>query len=107
MNLKLQKPVSITDRFTLQFNKSVLGVGEEFLDSDFLVINDDTTLRLRSNSALSSVQVYDVLGRKLIDVTPNLTEYTLGTDHIARGTVLIINAVLENGAEVSKKAIRY
>lgn len=96
-----------TDRFTLQFNKSVLGVNEEVLDNDFLVINDNGTLRLRSNSSLTDVKVYDMLGRKLIDVQPNVRDYPLETGHISRGTVLIINAVLENGAKASKKSIRY
>ncbi|MDJ0645580.1 MAG: choice-of-anchor D domain-containing protein [Flavobacteriaceae bacterium] len=95
------------DRFTLQFNKSVLSIDDEALNNDFLVINENSTLRLRSNSALTNVKVYDLLGRTLIDTKPNLTDYTLETDNIAKGTVLIINAILENGAEVSKKAIKY
>ena len=98
---------SYTDRFILQFNKSVLSIDDETLESDFLVINDNGTLRLRSKSVLKDVKVYDILGRKLIDAQPNLNEYPLETSGIARGTVLIIKAVLENGAEVSKKSIRY
>ncbi len=96
-----------TDRFTLQFNKSVLSVDDELLDNNFLVINDNGTLRLRSNSLLMDVEVFDLLGRKLIDVQPNQREYPLETSSIAQGTVLVIKATLENGAEISKKAIRY
>ena len=96
-----------TERFTLQFNNTVLGVDDELLADNFLVVNDNGTMRVRSASLLKEIKVYDVLGRKLIDVEPNVTDYPLETSSIAKGTVLIINAVLENGAEVSKKAIRY
>ena len=71
------------------------------------MINDNGALRLRSNNLLTDVEVFDLLGRKLIDVQPNQREYPLETAGIAQGTVLIIKATLENGAEISKKAIRY
>ena len=98
---------SFSDRFTLQFNKSVLGVGDEDLNNNFIVINEDNTLRIRSNNQIKEIKVYDMLGRLLLENKPNESDFYLNTQSISKGTVLILNAVLENGAEVSKKAIKY
>ena len=95
------------DRFTLQFTKSTLGVGDLELDNDFVVINEDNGLRLRSNSVITNIKVYDITGRLLVDDKPNNNEYNINTQKIGQGTVLILNATFDNGAVVSKKAIRY
>ncbi len=95
------------DRFTLQFTKSTLGVGDLELDNNFVVINEDNGLRLRSNSVITNIKVYDITGRLLVDDKPNDNEYNINTQKIGQGTVLILNATFDNGAVVSKKAIRY
>ncbi len=48
-----------------------------------------------------------MMGRLLIDKNPNESEFTISTHNIRKGTVLILNATFDNGAEVSKKAIKY
>lgn len=98
---------SFSDRFTLQFNKSVLGVEGEELNNNFIVFSEDGELRIRSNNEIKQLKVYDMLGRLLIDNKPNQSDFYLNTQNIAKGTVLVLNAVLENGAELSKKAIKY
>jgi len=95
------------DRFTLQFNKSTLGVDDLELSNDFVVINEENTLRLKSNTVITDIKVYDILGRLLIDTEPNDSEFEINTQAIRKGTVLILNATFDNGAEVSKKAIKY
>ncbi|MDX5584327.1 MAG: hypothetical protein QNK20_05270, partial [Aureibaculum sp.] len=95
------------DRFTLQFTKSTLGIDELALDNNFVVINEENSLRLRSNTVITNIKVYDITGRLLVDDKPNNNEFSINTHKIGQGTVLILNATFENGAEVSKKAIKY
>jgi hypothetical protein len=95
------------NRFTLQFNKSVLGVDDLELNNNFVVINEENALRLKSSTVITNIKVYDMTGRLLIDKKPNDSEFTLATSAIRKGTVLILNATFDNGAEVSKKAIKY
>ena len=99
---------NFTDRFTLQFTKSTLGVGDLELDGNsFVIINEESSFRLKSNTEIKRLKVYDMMGRLLIDKNPNESEFTISTHNIRKGTVLILNATFDNGAEVSKKAIKY
>jgi len=87
--------------------KSVLGVEDFKLNNDFVVLNEDNALRIKSSTAISSIQVFDVMGRLLIDSKPNQSEFVIDNANIKKGTVLILNATFENGSKVSKKAIKY
>jgi hypothetical protein len=95
------------DRFNLQFTKTTLGVDDLLIKNNFIVINKENAIQLRSNEVIKKLMVYDLMGRLLIDAKPNNSEYSINTVNIRKGTVLLINASFENGASVSKKAIRY
>lgn len=96
------------NRFTLQFTKATLDVDDlSIADNNFIVVNEENVLSVRSNNVITKLKVYDLTGRLLIDKKPNDTEYNITTQNIRKGTVLILNATFENGSEVSKKAIRY
>jgi len=95
------------DRFTLQFNKSTLGVDDLELNNNFVVMNEENELQLKSSSIITSLKVYDMMGRLLIDTKPNESQFNISTQNIKKGTILILNATFDNGAELSKKAIRY
>ncbi len=95
------------DRFTLQFTSVVLNIDDLELNNNFIVTNEDSALQLRSSTVITNLKVYDMMGRLLIDSKPNDSNFSINTSTIKKGTVLILNATFDNGAEVSKKAIRY
>jgi len=95
------------DRFTLQFTKSTLDVDDFVLDNDFVVINEENALLVRSNTVINQIKVYDITGRLLIDQNPKESEFRISTHNIRKGTVLILNTTFKNGAQISKKAINY
>jgi len=95
------------DRFSLQFSKGTLGVDDATLDKDFVVINKENAFELRSNSVINTLKVYDVMGRLLMETTPEQSVFEVNTSSIRKGTVLVLLASFENGAEMSKKAIKY
>ncbi|MCK0131097.1 choice-of-anchor D domain-containing protein [Flavobacteriaceae bacterium F08102] len=94
-------------RFSLKFTKGTLGVDDENLSKDFVVINKDNAFELRSNSVVNNLKVYDVLGRLLMETTPKQSTFEVNTSSIKKGTVLILLATFDNGLEISKKAIKY
>jgi len=98
---------SFPDRFTLQFTSSVLDIDDLELNNDFIITNEENALQLRSSTVITNLKVYDMMGRLLIDSKPNDSNFSINTNTIKKGTVLILNATFDNGAEVSKKAIRY
>jgi len=95
------------DRFTLQFTKSTLDVDDFVLNNDFVVINEENALLVKSNTVIDQIKVYDITSRLLIDQKPKESEFRISTHSIRKGTVLILNTTFENGAEISKKAIKY
>ncbi len=95
------------ERFTLQFTNSTLAVENLKLNNDFVVVNEDDNLLIKSNTVINQIKVYDITGRLLVDEKPNESEFRINTLNIRKGTVLILNTTFENGAEISKKAIRY
>jgi len=98
---------SYSERFTLQFTNSTLAVDDIELNNDFVVVNEDDNLLIKSNTVINQIKVYDITGRLLIDTNPNDSEFRINTLNIKKGTVLILNTTFENGAEISKKAVKY
>ncbi len=95
------------ERFTLQFTNSVLAVDDLELNNNFVVVNEDDNLLIKSNTIINQIKVYDITGRLLIDTNPNESTFRINTSSIKKGTVLILNTTFENGSEISKKAIKY
>ncbi len=106
-NFSVSGQGSYTDRFMLQFTNSTLEVEDIDLNNDFIVINEDSYLLIKSNTIISQVKVYDITGRLLIENNPTNSEFRINTQNIRKGTILIVNTTFENGAEVSKRAIKY
>ena len=96
-----------SDRFTLKFNNAVLDIEDFEFSKNFLVINEDNTLRIKANQEVSKLRVFDMLGRLLIDQKPNESDFYLNTTNIKKGTILILNATMQDGSVVSKKGIKY
>ena len=97
------------NRFTLQFvaTGTVLGIKDVLSKNEFIVSNENENLKIISNQNVSSIRVYDMLGRILIDKNPDKKSFYLETSTIKKGTVLLIEAVLENGIVINKKTIKY
>ncbi|MET2985426.1 choice-of-anchor D domain-containing protein [Aureibaculum conchae] len=95
------------ERFTLQFTKSTLGVDDLELHNDFVIVNENNALLVKSKSIISELKMYDITGRMLVNMLPNESEFRINTQNIRKGTVLILNTTFENGTELSKKAIKY
>jgi Carbohydrate esterase, sialic acid-specific acetylesterase len=96
------------NRFTLQFAAAaVLDVEDIVSKNEFVVNNENESLKIRASQKVSTIQVYDMLGRILINEKPGKKSFILNANTIKNGTVLVIKAKLENGSELSKKTIKY
>lgn len=94
------------DRFTIQFTAQALGV-EEVVKKDFIISNALDGLKINAKQVVETIKVYDMLGRLIVNKKPALQSFYLPTSNIKPGTVLLVNATLENGAKVSRKTIKY
>ena len=98
---------SYSDRFMLQFTNSTLEVEGVDVNNDFIIINEESRFLIKSNTIINQVKIYDITGRLLIDNRPFDNKLNVNTQNIRKGTILIINTTFENGAEISKKAIKF
>ena len=109
-----QAPYSFTsgigmfdDRFILRFNNGALGTTNyNNIATNVVVTSNISEIKIKSfNESISSVIVYDVLGREIYQkASINRNEYTL-TDIAKNHQALILKIILENGQTVSKKII--
>ena len=96
------------DRFTLQFKgAAVLDVKEILKNEDFVISNLDDSFKIDAKQVVKTIKVYDMLGRALIDFNPNKHSFYIKTNNLKKGTVLILQAELENGSLISKKTIKH
>jgi len=106
-NFTLPSWGTYNDRFTLQFTKATLGVDDLELNNNFVIVNEEDALLVKSKSIIKELKMYDITGRLLVNMLPNESEFRINTHNIRKGTVLILNTTFENGTELSKKAIKY
>jgi len=97
------------NRFTLVLTQqgAVLDVDEALIKKDFIVFSNDNNIRIESSKIVQNVKIYNVLGEILIDSNPLTKEADLQNDHIIKGSVLIVNAIFEDGTTASRKFIHY
>ena len=95
------------DRFSLQFKGSVLNVENVLKEEDMIISIIDQNFKITAKQEVKTLRVYDMLGRILIDSKPNKQDFYIKSNNVKKGSVLIINAVLDNGSMISKKIIKY
>jgi len=96
----------INDRFELVFNRNLLNTNNINDVKNTLNISQNLqVINLQSNTTIKKVELYNLLGQKLISINPNNTLATLQKNTLNNGTILIIKAMLINGETISEKII--
>ncbi|MBT8272241.1 MAG: hypothetical protein KJO77_00455, partial [Bacteroidia bacterium] len=94
------------DRFILRYTDDTLGLDDIFDTSDLNIISVNNSIKVSSGSQpIDSIIVYDLLGRRIIELTDlNTLDYQIDGTHLSRSTY-IVRATLYNGAEKIKKIV--
>ena len=96
------------NRFQLKFVNAALNDEEIDLKEEELIISKDNEfLHIKTNqkSTLSSVRIYDILGRTILEANPNEKEYLLNYGKIKSSGIFIIRVKLKNSKILTKKVI--
>ncbi len=98
-----------SDRFRLEFVNRNADLGpDKIVDLEkFTVSNEFDIMTVRSGKSVNEIRVYDLLGRMIIQEAPKRTSFQLNTASIKTGTVMLIEARLEDGSMVNTKSIKY
>jgi hypothetical protein len=98
----------INGRFVLRFNERTLSVPEQLNRDDYLILYEDydmINLRTSKNKIITSVIVYDILGRLMMDLNTRESKLQFESNSFTSG-LLIFKVKLENEDIIIKKFIK-
>jgi len=96
------------NRFELIINKTTISTIEnELINNELIITHNETNLTIATTNDIEiiSFRVYDMLGKLIIDESPNKSQFDSNIHNIRKGTVLLIKAVLDNNEVLTKKII--
>ena len=70
-------------------------------------MNDFDLMKVNSGKAVSEIRVYDMLGRMILQGNPQERSFELNTSSVKLGTLMLIEAKLEDGSMINTKSIKY
>ncbi|NOQ91445.1 MAG: T9SS type A sorting domain-containing protein, partial [Flavobacteriaceae bacterium] len=105
----LQQKGSVTNRFSIVFNRSILSLEDIKHTEDRLMITKSKgTIQVSttSHSLISSILIYDILGRKLKEVKANQSKISFSSQTLGANGIYILHAKLDNSRILNKKFIK-
>ena len=98
-----------SDRFRLEFVNKNYDLGPDVIvDADrFTITNEFDMMSVVSGKSVNEIKVYDLLGRMIIMDAPNKSSFQLNTSNVKIGTIMLIEARLEDGSMINTKSIKY
>ena len=96
------------DRFSIEFVSNIVEeIITELEENSFKVSSQNEVLKVDSSKEVEDIKVYDMLGRMIIHKAPKQNSFNLSTEGVKRGSILFIEAQLEDGSLINKKSIKY
>jgi hypothetical protein len=94
------------ERFVLRYTDGRLSNDDnQFNDDDLFVLSNDNIQIISNSEAIQEVEIFDVLGRKLIS-KKNVDSNSIIIDEIVKSNnALIINVVLNNNVKICRKVL--
>jgi hypothetical protein len=97
------------DRFSLEFiDRSIdIDVDDLLEGNQFVVSNDFDVMKVQSGKTVDEIKVYDLLGRVIMRKSPNQKTFEMNTSTVKIGTVMIIEARMDDGSMINTKSIKH
>ncbi len=105
----LQQRGLFTSRFSIVFGNSTLNLEDiKHTEGNLIITKNNETIRVSTTnySLISSIVIYDILGRKLKEVKVNQTEILFSSQTLGDSGVYILHAKLDNSRVLNKKFIK-
>ena len=98
-------PGVFSERFSLQFTSNSLALGNEEIDSIQIAIREEKVFITSLTALISTVQLYDVTGKKVTKEIPvEDTSTVIPVDALSKG-VYFLSLTIDNGVVFVKKII--
>jgi hypothetical protein len=93
-------------RFILRYTDSRLSNDDnQFIENGLFVVSNENIQIISNNIKIKSVEIFDVLGRKLISKTNVDANNVLVNEIVKSNNALIVNITLENNIKISRKIL--
>ncbi len=96
---------TINDRFSIIYKNHELNKEFDSNENEIKVATNDKIEISSNNEIIKSVTVFDVLGRKLVEINNVNSQEVIVSNLLKNNTSLLVNIVLTNGNVISKKVI--
>jgi hypothetical protein len=96
------------NRFEIIISRNVVSVDQLTLSDRLIITNqseNEIAVKMLDGSIVSELVAFDILGKLILDVIPNASDFVLETNY-KKGQILIIKVTLENGQTINKKFIK-
>ncbi len=93
-------------RFTMQVISTLSTENNSFLNDNLILSNTNNSSILitsRNSKLVKKISIYTILGKKVVDKTPNQSVFEIRTPNIKSGSILFIKAQLENNEIITEK----
>lgn len=98
------------ERFELIIkNSAILNIEDENINDQLVIKNSNKqlTVSTNNNSIISSIKIYNLLGKLITEKTPNKNQTKVNVQSISKGTVLLVNVILDNNQTLKKNILIY
>ncbi len=100
---------NFNNRFSLNFNNTVLGLDEiKSIDEKIIIKNENRffTIKTSENSIISSIRIFDILGRSIKQIDVNNKEVLINNNNFNTSGIFIIYVKLNNSKILIQKIIK-
>ncbi len=108
---KIQSKSELPDRFSLQFDNAILNtdaIANDSYENEKLIISktaQQLIVSTTNKSIISSINIYDILGRNIKHYTTNRSEVIISKNTFNKQGIFILKVQLENSKVLIKKII--
>lgn len=103
----IEESGTFNNRFVLLVNRrKALSVNNVIAENSLEIIEHDNKIVIKSNKNIESVNIYNILGKKLVSEKPNDTKVNISSNKLKTNNILIVKTILENGQVISNKFIK-
>ena len=105
----IEKKGNFNNRFSLNFNNTVLGLDEVDNINEKLIIKNEVEsliIKTTKNSTISSIRVFDILGRSIKQIDVNNKEVLINNNNFNTSGIFIIYVRLNNSKILIQKIIK-
>lgn len=98
---------SYKNRFSLSFKQQAVLSAEEIIQKDALIIvNKNDLFSVNASENVKTIKLYNILGKLIVEEHPNESSFDFKEYQAQKGSILLMEVLLEGNTRIQKKIIK-